>query len=189
MIRKRYEGFIERLDEYGVEDWEAEHDANIWPGIIIPLLKEFFSQNDLPSEGDIIEYGVGHGLSLDYLKETFPEKNVMGIEYKNFKNRPDVEEMDARHICSYEKYKIPLAFALNELPNWHSSYVTKQSGYCHAMNNLVLGGIYFETREVSEGKDRPKDYPKHVYNNPFYEQIWSNDFSENGRAIAFRRVK
>jgi len=121
-------------------------------------------------EGIIVEYGVGYSINLEKIKaDYYPEKDILGFDIKNFSGRPWVKDLDVRNICSYKEFKKPIALAINELPNWHESYITKQAGYDHAMNNLVVGGIYIEARQIN-----PEfyDYPRHVYENDTLKKIY-----------------
>lgn len=163
----------ERIDEWGPESWQQEHEKGEWSKYVTSSISQAIKSNleifsNLPN-GDFIEYGCGVGQNLEYLKSQFPERNIIGIEYKKFEEKDFIHEVDVRNICSYEKFKTPLAFAINELPNWHGSAITKQGGYDHAMANLVVGGLYWETRKRNPVE---ADYPRHVYENPNLKMIW-----------------
>ena len=65
----------------------------------------------------------------------------------NLDNHENIIELDIRNLSSMREHDCSIAFAINDIPIWEHSGLSKMAAYNHAMTNLVDGGYYLESRK------------------------------------------
>lgn len=125
---------------------DNEKKATYWETFIAEFGKEFLKEYRLP-EGDIVEYGSYKGNFINTVKELYPFRKITGFDQDNLANHENIIELDIRNLSSMREYDCSIAFAINDIPIWEHSGLSKMAAYNHAMTNLVDGGYYLESRK------------------------------------------
>lgn len=125
---------------------DNEKKATYWETFIAEFGKEFLKEYRLP-EGDIVEYGSYKGNFINTVKELYPFRKITGFDQDNLDNHENIIELDIRNLSSMREYDCSIAFAINDIPIWEHSGLSKMAAYNHAMTNLVDGGYYLESRK------------------------------------------
>ena len=123
--------------------------ATYWENFIAEFGKEFLKEYRLP-EGDIVEYGSYKGNFINTLKNLYPLRKITGFDQDNLDNHKHIIELDIRNLSSMREYYCSIAFAINDIPIWEHSGLSKMAAYNHAMTNLVDGGYYLESRKETD---------------------------------------
>ena len=114
--------------------------TDMWHGYYIDQLSKVLSDISLPS-GLIIEYGSYDGKTIDFLRDLYQDRFIMGVEYNLVGSHAHVFEMDVRDLTA----DMDIALALNDLSDYDIAPESKSHAKSHAIKNLVKDGYYIES--------------------------------------------
>ena len=115
--------------------WMNEHINDLsWYSKTCVYHRILFDHIDIPKDGDVVQLGVGFGLSLQLLIERFGER-CYGIDIFNPAEHPAVKIMDVRDLKD-----VPLSYVHCNVGKFDSTPVIRKIGLEWSLRNLVSGG-------------------------------------------------
>ena len=115
--------------------WINEHTKFLsWNSKTCVYHRILFDYINIPKNGDVVQLGVGFGLSLQLLIEKFGER-CYGIDIFNPANHPAVRIIDVRDLKD-----VPLSYVHCNVGNFDSTPIIRKIGLEWSLRNLVPGG-------------------------------------------------
>lgn len=121
----------------------GEEYTSMWNGYYIDQLSKFLDSAELPS-GCIVEYGSFNGKTIDFLKDLYQDRFIMGFDYNPVGNHKHVFKMDVRDLTA----DMDIALALNDLSDYDIAPESKTHAKNHAIKNIVKDGYYIESSKL-----------------------------------------
>lgn len=140
------------LENANMSAWQNEVD-NFFKNVLFNL--------DIP-KGFIVEFGTFRCVSFNKLIKHFGQDRCFGFDIVNYENHPNVVECDVRTDLKFNLIS-NMAFAWNDISEWHGSPESKLAILNYTNKKLVPGGYYMD--------DALHRIPNN--NRPNYELVYS----------------
>ena len=115
--------------------WMNEHINDLsWYSKTCVYHRILFDHIDIPKDGDVVQLGVGFGLSLQLLIERFGER-CYGIDIFNPAEHPAVRIVDVRDLKD-----VTLSYVHCNVGNFDSTPILRKIGLEWSLRNLIPGG-------------------------------------------------